>query len=246
MCGPWIIFGRAYIRRPSIRRWGICPTPVTTTTWSERVFFRHPTVYPPASALPRPNQCHHPGDEMSKRNDSINRLLPSTSMSRFGKEEKRREPLVISAPMQLPRRRTSPVRVTPNEDPTGSEQHSPPSQPQTPTSASAKLLRMTSKVGLKSLETSSSASLRSTFKSASKPPSAPAQPKNTFRSKAPRPLKLDEKTVVLPYEQQPLSSWETATPSYEEQFRRRRGDLLHRLGPSVPYMQAYDSTSLQW
>lgn len=69
-------------------------------------------------------------------------------------------------------------------------------------------------------------------------------PKSSFRSKAPKPLKLDEKTAQTHIEQ-PLSSREATSPSYEEQFRRRRGDQLHRLGPSVPYMQAYDSTSLQ-
>jgi len=178
---------------------------------------------------------------MNKRKDSFTRLLPSTSIPRFG-----REPLVVSAPIQLPRRRTSTIRVTSNEDPTYSEQHSPKSRPSTPTSASAKLLRMTSKAGRRSLDTSSNSSLRSASKTTPKLPGPPGQPKNSFRSKAPKPLKLDGRTPPLPLERQPLSGWETATPSYEGQFRRRRGDLLHRLGPSVPYMQAYDPTSLQW
>ena len=178
---------------------------------------------------------------MSKCKDSITRLLPSTSTSRFGKE-KGKEPFVISAPIQIPRRRTSAIHVASNEDHTGSEQGSPTSRPSTPTSASAKLLRMTSKAGLRSLDTSSNSSLRSVSKTSS----SPAQPKNSFRSKAPKPLKLDERSTALFFEQPPLSYRETGTPSYEEQFRRRRGDLLHRLGPSVPYMQAYDPTSLQW
>ena len=69
MCGPWIIFGRAYIRRPSIRRWGICPTPVTTTTWSERVFFRHPTVHPPHVGSSATKSVSSPGrrDEQTQR-----------------------------------------------------------------------------------------------------------------------------------------------------------------------------------
>jgi len=184
---------------------------------------------------------HHPWNEMSKRKDSITRLLPSTSVSRFGKE-KGKEPLVISAPTQLPRRRASTVRVTSNEDPTCSEQHSPTSHPSTPILASAKLLRMTSKAGLRSLDTSSNASLRSTM---SRPPGSPGQRKNSLRSKPTKPLKLDGKLPPLPLDQQPPSIRETPTLSYQGQFRRRRGDLLHRLGPSVPYMQAYDPTSLQ-
>ena len=183
---------------------------------------------------------------MSKRKDSISRLLRSTSMSRFEKEGKGKEPLVISAPIQMPRRRTSTARVISNEDSTGSEQHSPTSRPSTPTSASVKLLRMTSKAALRSLDTSSNSSLRSASKTSPKLPGSPVQPKNSFRSKAPKPLKLDEKTTFFSLEQQILTGRETASPTYEEQFRRRRGDLLHRLGPSVPYMQAYDSTSLHW
>jgi len=181
---------------------------------------------------------------MSKHKDSIPRLLPSTSASRFGRE-KGKEPLVVGVPVQLPRRRASTIRVTSNEDSNGSEQYLPTSRPPTPTSASARLLRMTSKVGLRSLDTSSNSSLRSISKPLPTLPGSPTQPKNSFRSKAPRPLKLDEKTTTFRLEQ-PLSGRETAAPSYEEQFRRRRGDLLHRLGSSVPYMQAYDPTSLQW
>lgn len=179
---------------------------------------------------------------MNRRKDSISHLLPSTSVPRFGKEEKGKEPLVASPQMQLPRRRTFTVRVTSNEDYAGFEQHSPTSLPSTPTSASAKFLRMASQAGLRSLDTSSNSSLRSTSHGS---PKLPLQPKKSFRSKAPKPLKLDEKTVVF-YPEQPFSGLEAAIPSYEEQFRRRRGDLLHRLGPSVPYMQAYNSTSLQW
>lgn len=182
---------------------------------------------------------------MSKRRDSISRLLPSKSSSRFGKGEKEKESPVTSPQMQLPRRRTSAVRVTSNEDSTGSEQRSPTSGPPTPTSASAKLLRMTSMAGLRSLDTSSNSSLRSTSKALPELPGSPTRPKNSFRSKAPKPLRLDERTTAFYLEQSP-SSQETATPSYKEQFRRRRGDPLHRLGPSVPYMQAYDPTSLQW
>lgn len=70
------------------------------------------------------------------------------------------------------------------------------------------------------------------------------QRKNSFRAKAPKPLKLDERATAFQFDQ-PHCGRETATPSYEDQFRRRRGDLLHRLGLSVPYMQAYDPTSLQ-
>lgn len=146
---------------------------------------------------------------------------------------------------QLPRLRTSTVRVTSNEGSTGSEQYSTTSRPSTPTSASANLLRMTSKAGLKSLDTSSNSSLRSISKTVPDLPGPPVPPKNVFRLKAPKPLKLVEKTAAVPLEQQPSGSRETATPSYETQFRRRRGDLLHRLGESVPYMQAYDTTSLQ-
>lgn len=180
---------------------------------------------------------------MHKRKGSISRLLPSTSASRFGKEK---EAPVLGAPMQLPRRRGSTVQVASNEDSAGTEQHSPASRPSTPISASANLLRMTSKAGLRSLDTSSNSSPQSTSKPLPKTPGSPARSRNSFRSKAPSPLKLDEKPTVSHLEQQLLSSREIATPSYEEQFRRRRGDLLHRLGPSVPYMQAYDPTSLQW
>lgn len=179
---------------------------------------------------------------MNKRRDSVSRLLPSTSVPRFGKEDKGKESLVTSPPMQLPRRRTSTVRVASNEDSTGSERQSPTSGSSTPTSASAKLLRMTSMAGLRSLDTSSNSSLRSISETSPKRPGSPLR-KNSFRSKAPKPLKLDEETTAF-YPEQALK--ETATPSYREQFRRHRGDLLHRLGPSVPYMQAYDPTSLQW
>jgi len=221
------------------------PAPAFTTTHPEYGFPRSSTIHLFTSLfLDRSADrfyCHHPPIEMSKRKDSFTRLLPSTSMSRFGKE-KGREPPIISAPIQLPRRRTSTVRVTSNDD---SEQRSPTSRPSTPTSASAKLLRMTSKAGLRSLDTSSTSSLRSTSKAMPKPPGSPGQRKNSFRAKAPKPLKLDGKVLASPDQESP-NSWEAATTSYEEQFRRRRGDPLHRLGPSVPYMQAYDRTSLQW
>lgn len=181
---------------------------------------------------------------MSKRKDSISRMLRSASISMSGKE-KDEKPLATSVPMQLPRRRTPVVQVASNEDSTGSEQHSPMSLPSTPTSASARLLRMTSKVGLGSLDTSSNSSLRSITMTSQEPAGPSVRPKNSFRSNAPKPLKLDERTTAF-YLEQPLSDREAATPSYEDQFRRRRGDMLHRLGPSVPYMQAYGPTSLQW
>jgi len=182
---------------------------------------------------------------MSRRKDSISRLPSSTSITRFGKEEKGRQPLFVSPPMQPPRRRASTIRVASNEDFIGFGQHSPTSRPPTPTSASARLLRLASQAGIRSLDTSSNSSLRSTSQRSPKLPGSPVQPKISFRSKAPKPLKLDEKNVAF-YPEQPLSGLETASPSYEAQFRRRRGDLLHRFGPSVPYMQAYDPTSLQW
>lgn len=182
---------------------------------------------------------------MNGLKDPISRLLPPASVSRFGKEGKGKESSVTSPPTQLPRRRTSTVRVTSNGNATGSEKHSPTSAPSTPTSASANLLRMTSAAGLKSLDTSSNSSLRSVSKASPKLPSSPTRQNDSFRSKAPKPLKLDEKTTGF-YHEQPLSSHETPASLYEKQFRRRRGDLLHRLGQSVPYMQAYDPTSLQW
>lgn len=180
---------------------------------------------------------------MIERKSSLSRLLSSASMSRFGKEETGKEPLVVSATTRLPRRRTSTVRVTFNGDSSDSEQHSPTFRPSTTTSSSAKLHYQTSKTGLRSLDSSSNSSLRS--KRLSEIPPLSARPKNTFRSKAPKPLKLDERAIPIHIEPPP-SSRETTTSSYDEQFRRRRGDLLHRSGPSVPYMQAYDPTSLQW
>ena len=193
--------------------------------------------------IPHQFQRHQPRDKMNRHKDSISRLLPAASISRFGKENGK-ESLATSPPIQLPRRRTSTVRVPSSEDSTGSEQHSATSCSPTSASASAKLLRMTSMAGFRSLDTSSNSSIRSTSNSP-KLPGSPVRPKNSFRLKAPNPLRLDENTTAV-YLEQPLSSQETATPSYKEQFRRRRGDLLHRLGPSVPYMQAYDPTSLQW
>ena len=181
---------------------------------------------------------------MNRRKGSISRLLPSTSIPRLG--EKGKERVVVTTPMQLPRRRSSTVRAASNEDSTGSEQQSSTSHPQTPTSASAKLLRMTSKVGLGSLDTSSNSSLRSISKPLPNPPGSPVQSKNSFRSKAPKPLKLDDGTTAFNFGQQHPDSREATTPPYEGQFRRRRGDLLHRLGSSVPYMQTYGPTSLQW
>lgn len=182
---------------------------------------------------------------MIRQKGSTSRLLPSTSMSAFGKEGKGKEPLIISSPIQLPRRRTSAVRVTFNEDSTDSDQHSPKLYPSASTSPSAKLLRLTSKTGLGSLDTSSNTSLRSIPKTSPKPQGSLVQQRSSFRSRVPGSLKLDERAPT-PHSELPLSSREPATPSYEDQFRRRRGDLLHRLGPSVPYMQAYDPTSLQW
>ena len=230
------------IADPSVRDFS---APAFTTAHPEYGFPRIPTIHLFTSLFLDHSadrlKCHRLSIEMSKRKESFTRLLPSTSMSRFGKE-KGKEPLVISAPIQLPRRRTSTVRVTTNEDP---EQHSPTSRPSTPTSASAKLLRMTSKAGLRSLDTPSTSPLRSTPKTMPKLPGSPGQRKNSFRLKAPNPLRLDGKAPAS-LDQQPRSSCETATPSYDEQFRRRRGDPLHRMGPSVPYMQAYDPTSLQW
>ena len=180
---------------------------------------------------------------MIQRKSSISRLLSSSSTPRFGKEETGKDGPITSTAKRLPRRRTSTVRVF-NEDSSDSDQRTPTLR-RSSTTSSAKLLRLTSRTGLRSLETSSDPSLRSLSKNPPESHGSPMGPKSSFRSKAPKPLKLDEKTAQTHIEQ-PLSSREATSPSYEEQFRRRRGDQLHRLGPSVPYMQAYDSTSLQW
>ena len=168
---------------------------------------------------------------MSKRQDPVTRLLRSASVP---KEE---EPLVIDVPIQLPRRKAPTVRVPPREGSSKAKQQPPTSCPSTPTSASVKSHRAESKAG------------RIAYDLLSKPlpklPDSPVLSKHSFRPNAPKPLKLNEKTTAF-YLERPLNSREAATPTYEKQFRRRRGDLLHRLGPSVPYMQAYDPTSLQW
>lgn len=164
-------------------------------------------------------------------------------MPRFGREDTGKESQVASTSKRLPRRRASIVRVAFHDDSSDSEQHSQTFHSQTATSSSAKLLRLTSKAGIRSLETSSDPSLRSVSNALQGARGSLVRPRNSFRSKAPRPLKLDEKPALLNIEQPPSSR--EATSPYEEQFRRRRGDLLHRLGPSVPYMHAYDPTSLQ-
>lgn len=178
---------------------------------------------------------------MVQRKNSISRLLSSSSMPRFGKEETGKDAPIASTAKRLPRRRTT-IQVS-NQDSSDSDQHT--STLSRSTSSSAQLLRLTSRTGLRSLETSSDPSLRSLSKNLPESHGSPMRPKSSFRSKAPKPLKLDEQ-VAQTHVEQPLSSREATTPSYEEQFRRRRGDLLHRLGSSVPYMQAYDPTSLQW
>jgi hypothetical protein len=228
----------------------VLSTPVVTATYTKQVSRHLLTTYFPRQFLRSPIliihrfECHRPREEMNKHKDSTSRLLPSTSISGSG-EEKGKESLVTSPPMQLPRRRTSTVRVTSNKDSTGSEHYSPTSGPSTPTSASANLFRTTSMAALRSLDTSSNSSLRSPPKHSPKLSGSPARRRESLRSKAPKPLGLDGRIAAFHFEQLP-NSQETAASSYENQFRRRRGDLLHRLGPSVPYMQAYDSTSLQW
>ena len=193
----------------------------------------------PPLARPRPNH-QRPPPKMVERKNSISRLLPSTSIPRFGKEKARELP-AFNTSMRLPRRRTSVLRVTFDDDSSDSEQHSPNFYPTTTAASSARLLRLASKTGLRSLETASSPSLRPTSKYSLETLGSPGLSKNSFRSKAP---KLDERVSTSHLEL--LSNRETITPPYEEQFRRRRGDPLHRLGPSVPYMQAYGPTSLQW
>lgn len=235
-----------YISWLSIHLWGF-PTPVVP---ARTVFFTTALDFSPF--LPDFHHrvttstrfwSHNPRQEMVERKASFTRLLPSTSMSKLRREEKWKEHPIISSPIRLPRRRTSVVRITFEEDSSDSE-HQPTPRPRTTTSTSAKLLRLTSKSALRSLETSSNSSLRPVSRASLEVHSSPGQGKSSFRPKAPKPLKLDERTPASHPEH--LAGREATSPSYEEQFRRRRGDPLHRLGPSVPYMQAYDPTSLQW
>lgn len=180
---------------------------------------------------------------MIQRKESLTRLLPLTSISVFGKEK---ELPIISTPLHLPRRRTSTFQVTFDEDSSDSEHHSPILRPcpSTSASSSAMLRRLTSRAGLRSLDTSSNSSLRSISKNPRICHRPPVLPKNSFRSKAPKPLKLDERVRTI-HTEQVLNGRETTFPPNEDQFRRRRGDLLHRSGSSVPYMQSYGSTSLK-
>ena len=185
------------------------------------------------------SRYHRQRDQMSKHKDSITRLLQSASMSK--NEE---EPLVIDVPIQLPRRRAPAVRVSTRGSPNQSERSPPISSPSTPTLVSVRSHRAGSKASRTSRDASSS-SAQLVSKPLPKLPDSPMLPKHCFRSDSPKPLRLDEKNTGFHLEH-PLSTRETVTLAYEEQFHRRRGDLLHRLGESVPYMQAYSPTSLQW
>ena len=155
------------------------------------------------------------------------------------RNEKGAEPPLTTTPVHLLHRRASAVRLAFSKDSIDPELRSP--KLRSPPSASTRLLSRASKVGLRSLDTSSNSSLRPLSKISPKLHGPSVQ----LTKKVPTPLKLDERDTVY-YPEEPLSPREPASPSYEKQFRRSHGDLLHRFDKSVPYMQSYGPTSLQW